>query len=425
MAQTQTPRYRQTDSTPLFRDLSSKPGPIQGFIPTVLTGSSLSLGPSTSRLEHTSEIADADIAVKRIQNVLATKQGVYVAQDEPYTLTGYPSGSVGQFRVDALTIRHKYISGLTPQTAVLTVITGVQQSTLAAAQASAPTTDNLPDQTLVGYVTMRGVDLTTASIEILYVDPVAYHEYAKLDSFVGTREIPTSFASAAVEEGKSGTTVTGALYGAERRIEETLTDLLQALDLAMPQGTVAYTADSPSAFFDSTGKGLANTKWARWAICNGQNNTLNLAGRVVVGWDGTANNALDINIADNPDLPEAVRAQLNYARTGNTGGGNTRRMTVDQMPAHNHGGVTGTNNGSLAHNHGLPPRIIQVDDNATGSIQGGTQARFVEVGGTATTTSQSSTLEHTHNITSQGGGQTMDVRQPYIVLTPIMYLGRG
>lgn len=427
MAQQQTPRFRQPDSTELFTDLAVKPGVIQGFVPTVVGPNTLSLGPGVSRLEHTSDIGDNDVAVKRIQSVIATKQGIYVTQDTPYQITGYPAGVAGQFRVDALIYNHKYISGETPQVGVVTVLQGTLQPTRAAALASAPNTSNLPNATLIGYVTMDGASLNAANIEILYVDPVAYYEYSKLDAFVGSRETPPTFASFASNVGKDGATVTGALYGAEARLDNTVATLLATLDLVMPRGVIMYTQDSPSAFFDATGRGVANTKWALWAICNGQNGTPNVAGRVVVGLDTSANPALDLNIADNPDLPEAVKAQLNYARPGNTGGGNTKKISVDQMPSHNHTGVTGNNNQSLDHVHDLPNNIQQVDPGAPPSIQGSSDpgaARFSSVGDTATTNNNTTSLVHTHNIPAQGGGQAFDVRQPYIVLTPVMYLGR-
>lgn len=82
-----------------------------------------------------------------------------------------------------------------------------------------------------------------------------------------------------------------------------------------------------AANFDSTGLGIGER--LGWAVCNGNNGTLNRGGRVSIGYT-----ALDIDPADN--VWDAV-----YNNLGATGGEKKHLLTIDEIPSHQHNIVAG------------------------------------------------------------------------------------
>ncbi len=80
----------------------------------------------------------------------------------------------------------------------------------------------------------------------------------------------------------------------------------------------------------SWGMGKVGGEREGWAICNGNNLTMNRTGRVPMGW-GT-NNAFDsrgVNIKQ-PNMKTAVGGSVDY-------GANSHTLTVQEMPTHVHG----------------------------------------------------------------------------------------
>ena len=85
--------------------------------------------------------------------------------------------------------------------------------------------------------------------------------------------------------------------------------------------------------FDDTGAGTGY--WARVFMCNGQNNTPDLRGRVLVGATNTPSTNLPIPIETRPGYQG--NPVYDY---GLTPGANTVRLELPQIPAHNHVGST-------------------------------------------------------------------------------------
>jgi microcystin-dependent protein len=122
-----------------------------------------------------------------------------------------------------------------------------------------------------------------------------------------------------------------------------------------------------------------------WALCDGTNGTPNLRNRFIVGAGGSY----------------AVAA---------TGGEASHTLTIAEMPAHNHGGVTSTDG---AHTH----EVRYYTDSGSGKAferRNGERSWLDDV--------TSTEGAHTHTINSQGGGGAHENRPPYYALAYIMKL---
>lgn len=129
---------------------------------------------------------------------------------------------------------------------------------------------------------------------------------------------------------------------------------------------------------------------AGWALCNGSNGTPNLRNRFIVGAGST------------------------YA-VGDVGGANTVTLTVAQMPAHDHSGITGDDSPDHSHTSTF---IRDRSSGATGNAVFGDENYY----GTEYVTSGGASVRHTHSIDNQGGDQAHENRPPYYALAYIMKL---
>ncbi len=122
-------------------------------------------------------------------------------------------------------------------------------------------------------------------------------------------------------------------------------------------------------------------------------NVPDLRARVPVGEDGAAG-----------------RMSTNDAR-GQAGGEEKHTLSIPEIPAHSHGGQTGTNATSLAHTHqfdGSNFSNIVVNGGSGFGVNSGTVAR--------NTFGASADLNHVHPITAEGGGGEHNNMQPYQVV---------
>lgn len=122
-----------------------------------------------------------------------------------------------------------------------------------------------------------------------------------------------------------------------------------------------------------------------WALCNGNNNTPDLQDRFI-----------------------AV-AGRNY-KVGDQEGSDSVTLTVDQMPAHNHGGYTGDAQTSI------PKVITNVVARKAGLVLATTPARGPDV---------EDAPSHKHTIPVQGGGEAHENRPRFYALAFIMRLPTG
>lgn len=104
--------------------------------------------------------------------------------------------------------------------------------------------------------------------------------------------------------------------------------------------------------FDATGLG----KWERkgWAICNGQNGTMDMRGRMAMGYAAT-------------DAGDGQHDAA-YATLGNTGGSKSHVLSISEMPSHNHTENTPSGGPVTAGQRGLIRRTTIGQSMTVGSI---------------------------------------------------------
>jgi len=178
---------------------------------------------------------------------------------------------------------------------------------------------------------------------------------------------------------------------------------LKAAD-AIPKGLIAMWS------------GASNAIPAGWAICDGTNGTPDLRDRFVIG----AGHNYPVNAADGHD---------------------SHTLSINEMPSHNHGGVTGADGANHTHSgttgfqnqNATHSHTMQVGINGDKGDSGSSTLRnygswtpfTTNVANTDHThyfTTDTASANHTHTISSQGGGQSFSILPPYYALAFIMKL---
>lgn len=131
-----------------------------------------------------------------------------------------------------------------------------------------------------------------------------------------------------------------------------------------------------------------------WYLCDGTNNTPNLKGKFIVGYD--------------PDV-------VDYNAIAKTGGLKEVTLTEEQMPVHNH---TGTTNSAGAHSHSVTGYQKQSQ-----SVRNGGGSVVADSVGDAPNTGSAGSHSHSLSIENKGGGQAHENRPPYYTMAYIMYKG--
>lgn len=155
-----------------------------------------------------------------------------------------------------------------------------------------------------------------------------------------------------------------------------------------------------------------STAPAGWLICNGAtvSRTQYAALFAVIGTtygtgDGTT------STFSLPDTQNRVLLGVSPTRRlGATGGEETHKLTISEMPSHNHGGLTGGMNRNNPHTHastGLQPLSTP-----GGSVNFDRPFGGANVGSTD--------INHQHSISSQGGDAAHNIMQPYIATFQII-----
>lgn len=146
---------------------------------------------------------------------------------------------------------------------------------------------------------------------------------------------------------------------------------------------------------------------ADWKICDGASLSRSTYSELYAAI-GTAYGSAGASWFNLPDL--RAKVPVGYSSTdsradalGETGGSWTKALSVNEMPAHNHGGSTGYKDITGFHS---------VAD-GTADTPGGYPRVGADSGRVTRTLAASN---HNHSISSQGGGAAFDLAQPYVVL---------
>ena len=141
---------------------------------------------------------------------------------------------------------------------------------------------------------------------------------------------------------KNNTLVTGWLQTQITTLTTTINGLSTAITTILnkpdiPIGTIlAYAGDISN--FEASGKGKTGTPMSYFAICNGANGTQDCRGRFLVGVVNVPNTGAPSLAAEvdpaNPLLPGGTNPSYSF---GDKGGQSVHKLTVDELPAHNHG----------------------------------------------------------------------------------------
>ncbi|MBK7936639.1 MAG: hypothetical protein IPJ82_05910 [Lewinellaceae bacterium] len=143
-----------------------------------------------------------------------------------------------------------------------------------------------------------------------------------------------------------------------------------------------------------------------WKLCDGTNNTPDLRGRFIVGYNGSQNTTDPSEINDGI-YNQPGNLSENGTTPGKNGGEKTVTLTVDQMPSHNHDFGNDTTD---RHFHILLSNKAESGDKALLPDDG-----FKERG-----TRTRPNLFWWGSIVPQGGNQAHENRPPYYVLAFIM-----
>lgn len=170
---------------------------------------------------------------------------------------------------------------------------------------------------------------------------------------------------------------------------------------------------------------LPNTLVARDANGNVNIQGANFNGSIPIGgiimWSGATVpaswalcNGATVNGVVTPDLRDRfiVGSGSGY-NIGNTGGANAVTLSIAQIPAHAHGGVTNTDFPDHAH------YIQNTIENIPGSPTQ-TTAITGKISATPSATTSGATARHQHPISAEGGGGAHENRPPYYALAFIM-----
>lgn len=132
-----------------------------------------------------------------------------------------------------------------------------------------------------------------------------------------------------------------------------------------------------------------------WALCNGKDNTPDLSGRFIVGFDKDTND---------------------YNEIGKTGGLEQVRLTSAQMPSHNHTGNT-SETGDHSHNIKHPASGNDSGNGLSSLTMDGETHGHLNIN-----TKSAGKHRHTFTTNKTGGDQPHENRPPYYVLAYIMKL---
>ena len=185
-----------------------------------------------------------------------------------------------------------------------------------------------------------------------------------------------------------------------------MSSIFQPTSGGLPVGTIVITA--------------RKTAPEGWMICDGRavhpDSPLGIA-LIEDGWPYGD----DKGIPPRPQIPylrerTVIGSKDETYPLGDRGGAAQVTLTTNQMPAHNHGGLTGFMDRNDPHLHGSTQAGFWSPVSGGGAVMGGGAFQSL----TNATTTASTSINHAHEIFWQGGSQAHDNMPPYIALNYII-----
>lgn len=202
----------------------------------------------------------------------------------------------------------------------------------------------------------------------------------------------------------------------------------RVLKYALSQLGEIFTTSNISDF-DGVGQGVGDMYG--FQLCNGVNGSYDLRGRFVLGYNNNesvlpVDNTSKIDFSTGTQTYDSTDIK-NYGAIGNYGGGvrdlnsnltdgreyyGSHRLNIGQMPTHNHNGSTGQVVGDMNHTH----EVTSGDTYNGSSVNVRTGRGFNNPSAMSSGFVNGGSLQHTHNIPSQGSSFNHETRAPYMVM---------
>jgi microcystin-dependent protein len=203
-------------------------------------------------------------------------------------------------------------------------------------------------------------------------------------------------------------------------LQNTISSSQKYFPLRCPISWYPETTAQISTYFDATGLGVTNNIFTGWAICNGQNTTPDMRGRMIIGTVNNIQGTSPLGVDVDPLTPGVTNFSF-----GDIGGKQKVALAISEMPSHDHGGATG-NDGGHTHNLTDPGHTHNMlGQNGIGGLArvrtgNGNTSPSVTTDSATTGISIDSVADHAHSINGQGGGDKHENLPTYISLVWIM-----